>query len=446
MVEATAQQVDRWERSRAVRDRLNQLVPGGAHTYAKGDDQYPEAIAPVMARGLGSHVWDVDGNEYVEYGMGLRSVTLGHADERVLAAVRGQLGFGSNFTRPSELELTIAERFLDLIPTADMVKFTKNGSDATTAAVKLARAATGRDLIGICADQPFFSTDDWFIGTTPMNAGIPQAIRDLTVKFSYNDLDSVRQLISAHPGQLACLVLEALSVSCEPEPGFLEGLRTLCTEHGIVLIFDEMITGFRYHAAGAQSLVGVTPDLSTFGKALGNGFAISALCGKRDLMQLGGFPPPDRDRVFLLSTTHGAETHSLAAAGAVITAYQNDDVVGQMDRQGAKLMAGVREIAASHGLSDYLTVTGRPCNFVFGTRDADQKPSQPFRTLFLQEMLRNGVIAPSFVISAAHTDADIAATVDAVDKSLQVYGRALQDGVDSQLQGRSVKPTFRSRS
>lgn len=433
-------------RSREMRAELNRLVPGGAHTYAKGDDQYPEHLAPLLRSGNGCHVTDVDGNTYVEYGMGLRSVTLGHADERVLSAVRDQLGDGANFARPSELELLTAQDFLEMVPTADMVKFTKNGSDATSAAVRLARAATGRDLVAICADQPFFSTDDWFIGTTHMNAGIPKVITDLTVSFRYNDVGSVRELFERHPGQIACVILEAISVACEPEDSFLPALRRLCDEHGVVLIFDEMITGFRYANGGAQSIVGVTPDLSSFGKALGNGFAISALAGKRELMELGGFPPPDRDRVFLLSTTHGAEGHALAAARAVIAAYQRDDVVAIMATQGAALMSGLRGLISTHGLEEYVTLTGRGCNFVYGTRDAHGNASQPYRTLFLQELLSRSIIAPSFVISAAHTDADIAQTLEAVDGALTIYTRALTDGIENYLHSRSVKPTFRSRT
>jgi glutamate-1-semialdehyde 2,1-aminomutase len=433
------------QRSSVLRTGLRRLVPGGAHTYAKGDDQYPEHLAPVLVRGFGCHVWDADGNSYIEYGMGLRSVTLGHADERVIGPVRDELSLGTNFTRPTELEFRTAEDFLDLVSTADMVKFAKNGSDATTAAIRLARAATGRDLIAICGDQPFFSIDDWFIGTTHMNAGIPKAITDLTLRFRFNDLDSVRRLFQEHSGQIACLILEATSASAEPEPGFLNQLRELCTAAGTVLIFDEMITGFRYALRGAQAQFGVTPDLSTFGKALGNGFAVSALAGRRELMELGGFPE-ERERVFLLSTTHGAESHALAAARAVIATYQRDDVIGSLYRQGERLAAGVLTEIRDRGLQDYVGLTGRACNLVYFTRDAEGERSQPFRTLFLQELIKRGVLAPSFVISAAHTDAAVDQTIEAVAGALDIYGRALQDGIDRYLESRPVKPALRPHS
>lgn len=278
-------------RSQQANERLHAMIPGGAHTYAKGDDQYPENLAPVISHGRGAHVWDVDGNRYVEYGSGLRSVSLGHAHPRVTEAVRRELDRGSNFVRPSIVEVEAAERFLATVPTAEMVKFAKNGSDATTAAVRLARAATGRPLVALCADHPFFSTDDWFIGTTPMSAGIPTATTDLTVTFPYGDLAAAEELLTRHRDEVACLILEPATHS-EPPPGYLAGLRELADRHGCVLVFDEMITGLRWSEAGAQGLYGVVPDLSTFGKALGNGFAVSALAGRRELMERAGCATP----------------------------------------------------------------------------------------------------------------------------------------------------------
>ena len=274
-----------FERSSELQRRLHELVPGGAHTYARGSDQYPEDMAPVLVRGDGCRVWDADGNCFIEYGMGLRSVTLGHGYRPVLEAVHQALADGVNFSRPTQLEVAAAEDFLGLVPGADMVKFAKNGSDATSAAIRLARAATGRDLVAVC-DQPFFSADDWFIGTVEMNAGVPEDTRNQTVRFQFNDLDSLRLRFAESGGQLACVVMEAATALAEPEPGFLEGVRALCDAHGTLLVFDEMITGFRWSASGAQSVYGVRPDLSCWGKAMGNGFPLSALAGRRDLMEL----------------------------------------------------------------------------------------------------------------------------------------------------------------
>lgn len=427
--------------SLSMSSRLHELVPGGAHTYAKGDDQYPEGLAPIIARGRGAHVWDVDDNEYVEYGSGLRAVSLGHGHPRVLAAVREAIELGSNFVRPSALEVRAAEAFLDTVG-HDMVKFAKNGSDVTTAAVRLARAVTGRDLVAICADQPFFSIDDWFIGATAMPAGIPEAIRRLTVSFRFNDLGSVREMFQSNGGRIACVVLEAAGVT-EPQPGFLEGLRTICDDHGALLIFDEMITGFRWDVAGAQRVYRVRPDLAAFGKAMGNGFAIAALVGRRDLLARGGIRDA-RERVFLLSTTHGAESHALAAMLAVLETYDLESTIERLDERGRRLRASLGQVIARHDLEDRLLLLGRPCNLVFATLDDDGLRSQAFRTLFLQELILRGVLAPSFVVSAALTDDDIDLTAEAVDGALEVYRRALSDGVARHLRGRPVKPVFRA--
>ncbi|MEV4926503.1 glutamate-1-semialdehyde 2,1-aminomutase [Streptomyces roseoverticillatus] len=432
----------RLPRSREANERLHAVVPGGAHTYAKGDDQYPENLAPVISHGRGAHVWDIDGNRYIEYGSGLRSVSLGHAHPRVIEAVRRELDRGSNFVRPSIVEVEAAERFLATVPTADMVKFAKNGSDATTAAVRLARAATGRPRVALCADHPFFSVDDWFIGTTPMSAGIPAATNELTVAFPYGDLAATEELLTRYQDEVACLILEP-ATRTEPAPGYLAGLRELADRHGCVLIFDEMITGFRWSEAGAQGLYGVVPDLSTFGKALGNGFAVSALAGRRELMERGGLRHSG-DRVFLLSTTHGAETHSLAAAMAVQATYVEEGITARLHALGERLAAGVRDAAAAMGVDDYIVVRGRASNLVFATLDENGEPSQQYRTLFLHRLLAGGVLAPSFVVSSALSNADIDRTVEVVAQACAVYRKAL-DAADPTpwLSGRPVKPVFR---
>jgi glutamate-1-semialdehyde 2,1-aminomutase len=432
-----------FERSRHAQARLHQLIPGGAHTYARGSDQLPEDMTPILVRGRGARVEDLDGNWLIEYGMGLRSITLGHGYQPVVRAVRDAAVEGVSFTRPSLWELRAAEDFLEQLPGADMVKFAKNGSDATTAAIKLARAATGRDLVAICGTQPFFSIDDWFIATTQMSAGIPSAHGSMTVKFDYNDLSSLHALFDAYPDQIAAVILEAATATAEPAPGFLEGLRSATTDHGAVLIFDEMITGMRWSRQGAQGVYGITPDLSTWGKAIGNGFAVSALAGKRELMEAGGLNT-DASRVFLLSTTHGAETTGLAAYLAVSEAYASRDVVAEMEAQGAKLRSGLEQVAKEAGMSEYVLFLGRPSCLVFVTKDHSGQPSQAFRTLFIQELLRRGILGQSLVISAAHTDVDINQTIDAAAEAIEVYARAVEAGsTDGLLVGRPVAPAIR---
>jgi glutamate-1-semialdehyde 2,1-aminomutase len=427
--------------SYALQVKAHQLIPGGAHTYAKGDDQFPESAPGFIVRGKGCHVWDADGNEFIEYGMGLRAVTLGHAYQPVVEAAYRQMQLGTNFSRPAKIEVDAAEALLEIIDGADMVKFAKNGSDVTTAAVKLARAYTGRDLVAICADHPFFSTDDWFIGATEMNAGIPAAISEMTLKFRYNDLESLQALFNQHPGQIACVIMEA-EAAVSPIPGFLDQVKELCEAHGALLIFDEMITGFRWHLGGAQKFHGVVPHLSTFGKGLGNGYAVSALCGKREIMRLGGLDH-DQPRVFLLSTTHGAETHALAASLETLRIYREWDVIGFLWKHGKRLRDLVNQSILENHLEGFFELAGRPCNLVFATRDQGGHPSQPFRTLFMQELIRRGVIAPSFVVSFSHTDADIERTADAVYEAHIVYRKALDRGISEYLEGRPVKPVNR---
>ena len=430
--------------SRALQQKSHALIPGGSHTYAKGDDQFPELAPGFIAKGKGCHVLDADGNEYIEYAMGCRSVTLGHAYPPVIEAAYKQMLSGTNFTRPAPIETECAEKLVSLIAGAEMVKFAKNGSDVTTAAVKLARAYTGRDLVAVCADHPFYSVDDWFIGSTPMAAGIPADIRKMTVKFKYNDIDSVKALFAQHPGRIACVIMEA-ETSVAPVHNFLHDLQTICRVEGSLFILDEMITGFRWHLGGAQTYYEIVPDLSTFGKAMGNGFAIAALAGKREIMQLGGLHH-SKERVFLLSTTHGAETHSLAAAIATMRIYEEQEVVPYLYRQGERLAKGIQCAIQEWRLDEYFQIAGKPCNLTYVTRDENKVPSQVFRTLFLQEIIKRGVIAPSLVVSFSHTDRDIDHTIDVIAESLYVYRKALDEGVEKYLVGRPVKPVFRTHN
>ncbi len=433
--------IHNFERSNELRKKAHALVPGGAHTYAKGDDEYPQLSPGFISHGKGCHIWDVDGNEYIEYGMGLRAVTLGHAYDRVVQAAYRQMLNGTNYIRPAAIEVEAAEEFLGMIQGAEMVKFAKNGSDVTTAAVKLARAFTGRDMVAVCADHAFFSTDDWFIGSTSMPAGIPQVVRDLTVKFNYNDLESIQALFDQYPKQIACIVLEAEAEE-EPRDNFLQKAMQLCHDNGALFIIDEIITGFRLHTGGAQRLHGIVPDLSTFGKAMGNGFAISALTGRKDVMEPGGLMH-DKQRVFFLSTTFGAETHALAAAIEVMKIYQEEPVIEHLHHAGQRLIEGLEQVIDEVGVRGYFELHGRPVNLVFATKNQDGQRSQPFRTLFMQECIKRGLLMPSLVVSYSHSDADIDQTIEKIADALYVYKSALEDGYEKYLTGSPVAPVFR---
>ena len=427
-------------KSDALQRRLHELVPGGAHTFARGADQFPEDMAPVIVDGVGARVRDPNGNWFVEYGSGMRAVTLGHGYAPVVEAVRAAIGGGVGFSRPTTMEIDAAEDFVVDGHRRGDGELTKNASDATAAAVRLSRAATGRDHVAACA-QPFFSGQDWFVGSLPLDAGVPAAVRELTHRFPYNDLDALRALLAERP--IACVIMEPASSTAEPAPGYLEGVREVCDAAGTVLVFDETITGFRWSEHGAGHLYGVTPDLSTWGKAMGNGFPVSALGGKRELMELGGLRT-ERERVFLLSSTHGAEVGGLAVFRAVVAAYRETDPIATMERQGTLLADGVNAAARDAGIEQHVRAFGRSSCLVFETRDAEGQPSQAYRTLFLQELLLGGVLGQSFVISAAHTDADVELTLDAVRAALPVYRKALEAGsTDGLLHGRPVAPGHR---
>jgi glutamate-1-semialdehyde 2,1-aminomutase len=426
----------------SLRERAHALIPGGCHTYAKGDDQYPAIAPPFIVRGSGCHVWDVSGRHYIEYAMGLRSVTLGHGYAPVVEAAVRQMRDGTNFNRPSPIEGDCAEMFLSMVPSAEMVKFTKDGSTCTTAAVKLARAYTGRECVAICADSPFYSYDDWFIGTTAMDGGIPEIATAHTLRFQYNRIETLEALFDARPNRIACVMLEPAR-SVEPAGGFLQQVRALCRRHGAVLVFDETITGFRWHAGGAQDLYGVAADLSVFGKAMGNGFAISALAGRRDLMDQGGIRTPGARRVFLLSTTHGAENHALAAAMATMKVYRDEPVIEHLHAQGERLRAGVEPIVAALGLGANFGIEGRGCALMFSCRDREGAPSQPMRTLFLQEMIRRGVLAPSWLTAYTHDDRDIDRTIEACGEALEIYRKALDEGCEPHLIGPPTRGVYR---
>ncbi|MFJ9497469.1 glutamate-1-semialdehyde 2,1-aminomutase [Brevibacillus centrosporus] len=431
----------RFLQSRLLQEKAHKLIPAGCHTYSKGDDQFPELSPAFIRSGKGAWVQDVDGNTFLDWGMGLRSVSLGHGYDRIVKKVIEYVQLGSNFTRPAPIETELAERLLDLIPSAEMVKYAKNGSDVTSAAVRLSRAYTGRKRVAVCKEHPFFSFHDWFIGTTPCNNGIPDEITELTLSFHYNDIQSLLDLYDRYPGEIAAVIMEPVTTQ-EPHESFLQQVRQITKKEGSVLIFDEMITGFRYGLPGAQSRFGVEPDLSAFGKAIGNGFSCAVLAGKREIMELGGLHHHN-PRVFLLSGTHGAETHSLAAVNETIQEYREKDVVGHMQRMGSLLVGRWNDTVRKCKLEDYLVIGGYPCSPIVTCFDGDKRPSAWFRTLFLQEMVRNGVLIPYISISYSHREKEVDFTIEALEKACLIYQKALEGDVQKWVSGPPVKPVFR---
>lgn len=450
----------------ALRARLHKAIPGGAHTYSRGDDQFPSIAPPVLSRGKGAYVWDTHGNRYLDYGMALRAVTIGYADERVNAAAIRQIENGVNLTRATEIELGAAELICDLIPCAEMVKFAKNGSNVTTAAVKIARAHTGRRYVCVPRQHPFFSFDDWFIGVTAIKRGTLDDHAATTLVFDYNDIGSLKALFDQYPNQIAAVMLEPSthitpcgacpnqadwpSTPCRACPNttgnFLHQVKALAHANGALFILDEMITGFRWHLKGASAFFGVEPDLATFGKAMANGFSLAAVVGKREFMEVGSIDKPGMERTFLLSSTHGAEMPALGAFVEATRINAAEDVPGHLWAYGAKLKAGLAEVAGRHGVQDHIFMEGPAIALNYVTRDATGAPSLPMRTLFAQEMLKRGVMMPWLAISQAHGETELAMTLDAFDGALAVYKQALDAGVETQLNGPAIKPVFRTHN
>ena len=426
----------------SYRQRLLNVIPGGAHTYSRGYDQYPANAPQILTGGKGAYIFDPDGHRFLDYGMALRAVNVGYAEDEIDQAAWAQIRNGNNLTRPSLVELEAAELLVGLIDSVDMVKFTKNGSTSVSAAVKLARAYTGRDLVARCAEHPFFSYDDWFIGSTPLTRGIPKATIEQTKLFPYNDVAALEALLARHASQFACVVLEPTATQ-EPQGDYLLRVQELCRRTGTLFVLDEMITGFRWHIRGAQYLYGVRPDLCTFGKAMANGFSVSCVAGRREIMELGSIEFEGRERVFLLSTTHGAEMSGLGAFIATIGFMQRHDVVGHLWNYGRKLLEMLQRQAKAHGIEQSFRVGGAACSPYYLTLDPAGANSLELRTLFLQEMVRHGVLMPWIALSYRHDERELALTEHAVEQTFGVYRRALEDGVGRYLEGPVIKPVFR---
>ena len=426
-------------------ERLLNVIPGGAHTYSRGFDQIPINAPQILARGKGAYVFDAKDKRYLDYGMALRAVSIGYAEEVIDEAAIQQIHFGNNLTRASLIELEAAELLVDLIDSVDMVKFTKTGSTSVSAAVKIARAYTGKEMVARCVDHPFFSYDDWFIGSTPLTLGIPQETIQKTKTFQYNNISSLETLFDLYAGQFACVVLEP-ATTIEPGDGFLHRVQELCKKHGVIFILDEMITGFRWHMKGAQYLYGVEPDLCTFGKAMANGFSVSCVAGRRELMELGSIERQGRERLFLLSTTHGAEMSGLGAFVATMNFMQQNEVVEHLWSYGRKLIEMMQNQASAHGISHSFKVGGIACSPYYLTLDSSGINSLALRTLFAQEMINNGVLMPWIALSYRHGDIELDTTERAIDRTFSVYRKALEQGLEKYLEGPIIKPVFRKHN
>lgn len=425
-----------YDRSEKLLEEALELIPLGAQTFSKSITQYPRGAAPLFIdRAQGSRTWDVDGNEYVDFNNALCSITLGHCDPDVTAAVERELKRGTIFSLSSEIEIEVARLIAETVPCAEKVRFGKNGSDATAGAIRAARAFTGRERVAVCG---YHGWQDWFIGSTARSKGVPKCTQDLTQSFAYNDLASLEKLLGEHPGEFAAVILEPMNVAW-PQPGFLDGVVRLAAEHGAVSIFDETITGFRVALGGAQDLFGVTPDLACFGKGLANGYPLSAVAGRSDVMR-------EFEEVFF-SFTMGGERLSLAAAVAAIGKTRDKDVPAALAAQGQKIVDGLTALVESCGCQHFLTVAGHPSWSFLLIRDAEGVDQWEIRTLYIQEMLQRGILTlGSHNMSYAHSDADVERLLAVYREVLPLLAAAAKEGnAREHLRCEPLQPLFRVR-
>ena len=434
------------------KSKIHSLIPGGAHTYSKGDDQFPENAPTGIVKGKGAWLWDIEGHNFLDCSMGLGSVTLGHAFDELNETVINEISNGVNFQRPSINELKAAEAFLELLPGQDMIKFAKNGSAVTTAAVKLARAFTGRDLVAFPGDHPFYSYDDWFIGKTHCNKGVPTAIQDLSVTFKSCSIESLKELFSTYPGKIACVIMEPEKntcgslCSCSLSVGdYLKEAIEICHQNGALFILDEMVTGFKVDFPGACTKYNINPDMITWGKGIANGFSCSALTGKREVMQLGGILQEGQEKVFLISTTHGAETHALAALTKVISLYKKYNVIEKIHAKGQFVINETRKMINEKGLNSYVEVANSSWTPIWLFHSAEQKNSLLYKTYFMQEMINNNILFQGALVpSLSHNDNEINFFLLGFSNALDKYKQVLDEAsIERELIGKPIRPVFR---
>ena len=419
--------------SNALFKRALNAIPSQTQTFSKGWTQYPFGSSPIFAKkAKGGYVWDVDGNKFIDWPMALGPLLLGHNYPTITNAIRRQLDNGIAFSLPTQDELLLAERLIQWFPYAERVRFGKNGSDATTGAVRLARAYTGNDIVLCCG---YHGWHDWFIGTTTRNIGVPKKVQELTIPFAYNDLESLDSLLKNNSGKVAAIIMEPMGI-CFPDEGYLESVRNLATQHKVVLIFDECWTGFRIHLQGAYGKFNVEPDISCFGKALGNGVPISAIVGKSEIMDC-------LDEVFF-SFTFGGDMLGIVAANEVLTTLENEPVLEHVHMLGENLIKGINNLLLKYELSSRISLSGYHARSVFNFTNNGAEDLL-LKSLFQQESISQGVLAAGWhAPSYSHTQSD-------VDRTLEVYNdvfNSLSHWIDNNnlsdnLHGRIVQPVYR---
>lgn len=423
--------------SNAYYERALKTVPLGSQTFSKSAMNFVAGGCPLfLDRGRGCRVWDVDGNEYIDFILGLLPVVLGYCDPDVDRAIHEQLAKGISFSLATTLEFQLAEELGRLIPCAEMVRFGKNGSDATTAAIRLARAVTGRDHVVLCG---YHGWHDWYIGTTSRNLGVPSAVKSLSVSIPFNDPEAFERLLKSSRDHFAAIILEPAGVM-DPAPGFLERLRELCDTHGTLLIFDEIVTGFRIDLGGAQKKYGVTPDLACFGKAMGNGMPISAVVGRRQYMRA-------MEDIFF-SGTFGGEALSLAAALATLDKLERIDATSRFAHISSRLRIGVRAALSACGLESYIQITDSTWWPVVSVKKHEKASEAILTSLLRQELAEAGILfASSLNLSIAHDDESV------IEQAIGGWMRAAESLAEAlaspspaeRLRGKPIQAIFQVR-
>lgn len=427
---------ERYRQSQQLLARAQAVIPLGAQTFSKSATQFPAGVSPYfMDRAEGAYSWDVDGNRYLDLNNALAAITLGHADRDVNRAVAAQLQKGTVFSLSSVLEAEVAERIAAMVPCAEMVRFGKNGSDATSGALRLARAVTGRDYVAVCG---YHGWHDWYIGCTSKDKGVPPSVKALTLPFGYNDIASLQRLYDQYPGAIAAVIMEPMN-TCYPQRDFLQQVRNLTARHGSVLVFDETVTGFRLAEGGAQQLFGVTPDLATFGKGLANGFPLSAVAGKAELMR-------EMENIFF-SFTFGGETLSLAASKAALDKLRRCAVPATIAAVGGRLQAGVETLIDRFELRGLLRMSGHPAWSFLLVSGADEAETWLIKTYLMQETLaRNVLTLGSHNLSYAFSGDDLATLLHCYEEVFAGLRRGLDSGdLAASLRCRPLAPLFKVR-
>ena len=423
-----------FKKSEQLLDRALKSIPLASQTFSKSLTQYPKGVSPFfIERGRGAKVWDVDGNEYIDFVNSLAAVTLGYCDKDIDEAVQEQMKSGVTFSLPHKLEMEVAEKLIEIIPCAEKVRFAKNGTDASSAAIRIARAYTGKEHIAVCG---YHGWQDWYIGSTSRDLGVPSGVKDLTHKFEFNNIGSLEKIFQEQ--ELACVIMEPMNIDY-PKDNFLEKVKKLVHKNNALLIFDETITGFRFSLGGAQKLFGVTPDLATFGKGMANGHPLSAVVGNDKVMQ--------KVEDIFFSGTFGGETLSLAAANAIIDKYEKDKVVDHFYETGVYLLEQLDRLIKDKDLESIFWTSGHPSWSFLHIKDQAKYNSFEIKTFFLQETLKRGILTlGTHNLSFSHTKENI-------DKLLNVYSEVLpmiKQHIDNKtllenIKGEILQPLFKVR-